>query len=51
MRFEHTTTGLSERSLRPFGHSATWEKGVEIKVQVCMYDQYYVIRVSTLLAA
>jgi hypothetical protein len=43
VRFEHTTSGLSERSLRPFCHSATWEERVEIKSQVCMYDQYYVI--------
>ena len=43
VRFEHTTSGLSERSLRPFCHSATWEESVEIKSQVCMYDQYYVI--------
>ena len=34
VRFEHTTSRLPERSLRPFCHSVTWKIGVEIKRQV-----------------
>ena len=36
MRFEHTTSGLPERSLRPFGHLVTWKVRIEIKSQVCI---------------
>ena len=36
MRFEHTTSGLPERSLRPFSHLVTWEMRVEIKSKVCI---------------
>ena len=41
VRFEHTTSGLLERSLRPFSHSVTCGKRRNKKPIIS--DQYYVI--------